>query len=307
MKVLVLCGGDSSEYEISIKSARNIVEYIDNLEIWYIKNHTFYKVCGKFNDDYQKNSFPVENLNDIKNFDIVFPLFHGKYGEDGCIQGLLEMLNVPYVGCGVLSSSICSDKGIFKLIMDSLGIPTVPYKIYTDYPNDIIEFPVMVKPCNGGSSIGITKVDKLDELKKACDLAFTYDSRIIVEKWIKARELECSILEQNGNIIVSSIGEIKGNGFYDYDSKYVNDTEVVIPANISIENIELIKEYAYKIFKELNCKDISRIDFFLSDKVYINEINTMPGFNDISMYPKLLNYDGYSTQEIVDILIKKTQ
>lgn len=304
MKVLVLCGGDSSEYDISLNSARNIIKYIDNPEIWYIKNHTFYKVCGNLDEKYEENSLPVDNLNELKNFDIVFPVFHGKYGEDGCIQGLLEILNIPYVGCDVLSSAICMDKGVFKIIMDGLGIPNVPYKIYTTYPTDIKEYPIMVKPCNGGSSIGISKVNSESELKEACDVAFKYDKRIIVEKWIDARELECSILEEDNNLIISPVGEIKSKDFYDYNSKYVNDTELVIPANLSIENILKIQEYSLKIFKELGCKGLSRIDFFLSDKVYINEVNTMPGFTDISMYPKLLNYSGYTNKEIIDILLK---
>ncbi len=305
MKVLVLCGGDSSEHQISLNSARNIIKYLDNYDVWYIKNHKFYKTCGILDSDDLKNSLVVEKLDDIYNYDIVLPILHGKYGEDGCIQGFLETLNIPYVGCNVLSSSICMDKGIFKTIMDGFKIPVVPYKIYTSYPSDIVSFPVMVKPCNGGSSIGISKVNNAYELKKACDLAFKYDKRIIVEKWIDARELECAVLESD-EIIVSSIGEVKSNGFYDYDSKYEHETELIIPANITLKEIDIIKDYARTLFKVLDCHGLARIDFFLGDRVYVNEINTLPGFNDISMFSKLLNYDGYSTKEIIDILIKKS-
>ena len=305
MKVLVLCGGDSSEHQISLNSARNIIKYLDNYDVWYIKNHKFYKTCGILDNDDLKNSLIVENLNDIYNYDIVFPVLHGKYGEDGCVQGFLETLNIPYVGCNVLSSSICMDKGIFKILMDGLNIPVVPYKIYTEYPSDIKDFPVMVKPCNGGSSIGISKVNNQNELKKACDLAFQYDRRIIVEKWITTRELECAVLESD-EIIVSSIGEIKSDGFYDYNSKYVKDTKLIIPANITLKEIDTIKDYAGKLFKALDCHGLARIDFFLVDKIYVNEINTLPGFNNISMFSKLLNYDGYSTKEIIEILTKKS-
>ena len=305
MKVLVLCGGDSSEHQISLNSARNIIKYLDNYDVWYIKNHKFYKTCGILDSNDLKNSLVVEKLDDIYNYDIVLPILHGKYGEDGCIQGFLETLNIPYVGCNVLSSSICMDKGTFKTIMDGLKIPVVPYKIYTSCPSDIVSFPVMVKPCNGGSSIGISKVNNAYELKKACDLAFKYDKRIIVEKWIDARELECAVLESD-EIIVSSIGEVKSNGFYDYNSKYEHETELVIPANITLKEIDLIKDYARTLFNALDCHGLARIDFFLGDRVYVNEINTLPGFNDISMFSKLLNYDGYSTKEIIDILIKKS-
>ena len=305
MKVLVLCGGDSSEHQISINSARNIIKYLDNYDVWCIKNHKFYKTCGILDKDDLENSIVVENINEVYNYDLVFPVLHGKYGEDGCIQGFLETLDIPYVGCGVLSSSTGMDKGIFKTIMDGLDIPVVPYKIYTEYPKDVKDFPVMVKPCNGGSSIGISKINNIDELKKACDLAFKYDKRIIVEKWIDARELECAVLENEEDIIVSSIGEVKSAGFYDYESKYQKETELIIPANITLDQIAMIKKYAYQIFTFLDCHSLARIDFFLADKIYINEINTLPGFNDISMFSKLLNYDGYDNQKIISILTKK--
>ena len=305
MRILVLCGGDSSEHQISINSARNIIKYLDNYDVWCIKNHKFYKTCGILDKDDLENSIVVENINEVYNYDLVFPVLHGKYGEDGCIQGFLETLDIPYVGCGVLSSSTGMDKGIFKTIMDGLDIPVVPYKIYTEYPNDVKDFPVMVKPCNGGSSIGISKINNVDELKKACDLAFQYDKRIIVEKWITTRELECAVLESD-EIIVSSIGEIKSDGFYDYNSKYVKDTKLIIPANITLKEIDTIKDYAGKLFKALDCHGLARIDFFLADKIYVNEINTLPGFNNISMFSKLLNYDGYSTKEIIEILTKKS-
>ena len=234
MKTLILCGGDSSEYEISINSAKNIIKYVENYEIWILKGHKFYKNFDNLETIVFDNNFVVENLCEIKNFDKVFPIFHGKFGEDGCIQGLCEIMNVPYVGCNVLSSAICSDKGIFKNLMRGLNIPVVPYKIYTEYKEEEHEYPVMVKPCNGGSSIGITKVNNKNELKLAFDEAFKYDKRIIVEKWIDARELECSVLEKNDEIIISSIGEIKSKGFYDYESKYLNNTEQIIPAELNI-------------------------------------------------------------------------
>ena len=324
-KILILFGGSSSEHNISCKSAKSVIENIDQNKFDYKMvgidfNHNWYQFCddlsylenGKWKD---ANILKIDNIiSYLKEFDVVFPVMHGIYGEDGTLQGLLEYFHIPFVGCGTLASAIGMDKAISKQFFESLQIPQVPY-IVIDHATKVqtilnhITFPVIVKPSNGGSSIGINKASNKKELVKAIQEAKKYDSKIIVEQFIVCRELECAVLEKDNNIICSRPGEIKSaNEFYDYEAKYVNQNSyTAIPDDLDNSTISAIQKYAKKIFLNLGCKGLSRIDFFYEEKtkhIYINEINTLPGFTTISMYPKLIEHEHISYSELITILIE---
>ena len=322
-KVLLLFGGNSEEHFVSCKSAKAILENIDISKFtitsvgiskdnnWYIFNDKL-----EFLEDgswlkYSLNN-KVENIIDfIKSFDVVFPIIHGANGEDGKLQGMLDLFNIKYVGCKTMASSIGMDKELSKIVFNSAAIPQIPYlTVYEDYNIDDItstlELPLIIKPANGGSSIGINKATNKNDLEKSIKEALKYDKKVIVEKFIKGRELECSIIEDNGNLYASSIGEIiPYNDFYDYESKYSLHSKTCIAYDLDDNVIKKIKEYAIKAFKLLGAKSFSRVDFFLVDNnIFLNEINTLPGFTPISMYPKLLINDGYRFKDIITILLE---
>ena len=250
----------------------------------------------------------------LKEQDVIFPLIHGNIGEDGKLQGLFETFDIKYVGSNTISSALAMDKAFCKIILDKYNIKQVPYVILNKKTKikeitSKLNYPVIVKPANGGSSIGISIAHNARELVKALSNAFKYDKKVVVEKFVKARELEVGVIENNG-IICSSIGEIKSQGFYDFDSKYIKDTEVIVNADLKKETKLKIKEYAREIFKILECSGFARVDFLydeINEELYFNEINTIPGFTDISMFPKLFINDGYSYSEIIDILIKNAK
>lgn len=319
-KVLILFGGNSCEHYISCKSAKSIIENIN-------KKLFNFEVCGidfdgnwyKFNDDLSLlengtwksgNVFLIDNIiNYLKRFDVIFPITHGNNGEDGKLQGMLDLFNIKYVGSKTSASVIGFDKSLSKIFFDYIGIPQVPYLVVQEYDSSIIkkiDFPMIVKPSCGGSSIGISKVNNKKELNHAIKLAKKYDDNVIVEKFINARELECAIIGTD-DIICSFPGEIKScNDFYDYDAKYVKNSDVMIAENLPNWVIEKIKEYSSKIFFRLGCKDYSRIDFFYdedNEKIYVNEINTIPGFTNISMYPTLMENENISYVDLISILI----
>lgn len=260
------------------------------------------------------NILEIDNIiNYLRKFDVVFPVMHGTNAEDGKMQGFLDLFNIKYVGCKTLSSALLMDKAITKLILKSLDIPSVPFKVIKDNYEicDLIEnikFPMIVKPSNGGSSIGISKVNNKKELIKAIKLAKKYDDKLLVEKFINARELEVAVLKDNKNIICSNPGEIKSaNEFYDYDAKYDNkDSYTLIPNDLPEDILKKIKEYSLRLFKSLDCSGLSRIDFFYDEEnnaLYLNEANTMPGFTTISMYPKLIESIGIEYKDLISILI----
>ncbi len=307
-KIGLIYGGKSFEHDVSIKSKNSVINNInkkyDVSEIYVDKDGNWYK-DGKL----------LENIIEyLKELDIVFPLIHGNIGEDGKLQGLLETFNIKYVGSNTISSALAMDKGFCKTILDKYNIKQVPYIIVNKKSKikEIIEkftFPVIIKPANGGSSIGISVANNTNELIKALSNAFKYDKKVIVEEFIKARELEVGIITNNG-IITSSVGEIKSNGFYDYEAKYIKNTEVIVDTNLKKEIILKIKETARNVFKILECNDFARCDFLYdetNDELYFNEINTIPGFTEISMFPKLFIHDGYTYTEILDILIKSAK
>ena len=323
-KVLILFGGNSSEHYISCKSCVSVLKNIDRKKydievagisknnIWYkFSDDLFYLEDGSWKDS---NILEIDNIiNYLRKFDVVFPVMHGTNAEDGRMQGFLDLFDIKYVGCKTLSSALLMDKAITKLILKSLDIPSVPFKVIKDNYEicDLIEnikFPMIVKPSNGGSSIGISKVNNKKELIKAIKLAKKYDVKLLVEKFINARELEVAVLKDNKNIICSNPGEIKSaNEFYDYDAKYDNkDTYTIIPNDLPEDILKKIKEYSLRLFKSLDCFGLSRIDFFYDEEnnaLYLNEANTMPGFTTISMYPKLFESIGIEYKDLISILI----
>lgn len=254
--------------------------------------------------------------------DVVFPVLHGCNGEDGTIQGLFELAGIPYVGCGVLGSAVGMDKAYTKIIFEKEGLPQGDYLAFSRkqiyYQNDEVvkevegklTYPCFVKPSNAGSSVGVNKASNREELIRALDIAAKNDRRILVEEFINGREIECAVLG-NDNPIVSTVGEVVPcNDFYDYEAKYQvgDDSKVIIPAqNLPEETVQKIREYAVRAFKCLDCAGLSRIDFFVhkvTGEIYINEINTLPGFTKISMYPKLWAESGIPYSELIDKLIE---
>lgn len=302
-KVLLIYGGTSSEHEVSCISAQSIINNIDTKK--YILE------CVKItqNNKWVHNDKEITNIIEfIKEFDVIFPITHGTNGEDGKLQGMLDLFNIKYVGSKWGSSYICMDKARTKEILNYYKIPQVPFEIYEKGKNITIPFPVIVKPANGGSSIGIQVAYNKKELRKAIKEAYKYDNKIIVEKFIDAQELECAVLEDK-KLIISEVGEIvSANSFYDYEAKYENkESKTLIPANIDLNTKNKIKEYAENIFKILDLKGLARIDFFYDKqykKIYLNEINTLPGFTEISMFPKLIMNEGLTYKEIITKLIE---
>ena len=323
--VLILFGGNSFEHEVSCMSAKSILENIDTQKFrittvgitkgneWFIYRGILENILDWQKEDNEKISNIIEF---IKKFDVVFPVLHGANGEDGRLQGMLDLFNIPYVGCKTLASAVSMDKIFSKYIFSYLGIPQVPFvEITNDLSlKDVVKelgFPMMVKPSNGGSSIGINKVTNKKELKKAISEAKKYDHKVLVEKFIVGRELECAVIEDK-RIKISSVGEIKpANEFYDYNAKYENDKSyTIIPADISYEVEEQIKNYAKKAFLGINASSLSRVDFLYDEnanEIYLNEINTLPGFTTISMYPQLFINNGYTYQEIITSLINNVK
>lgn len=325
-QVVLLFGGTSNEHDVSIMSAKEVNEAIDrklfDVTLCYIsKDGKWYKFNGDFDSLKKTNSLLLNEDNEIFNiirylkyFDVVFPIMHGKNGEDGRLQGMLELFDIPYVGSNMTASSLGIDKELSKIIFDNANIPQLPY--ITIHTNDYIledvytkfDFPIIIKPANGGSSIGINVTHNIKELQEAIIEASKYDNKLIAEPFIKAQELECAVLENNG-IIASRIGEIlSANEFYDWNAKYENDnSKTIIPANIDEKISSKIQKYAKTAFKTIGASGLARIDFFYSketDQIYLNEINTLPGFTKISMYPKLIEDIGINYSDLITTLIQ---
>ena len=340
LKVAVIFGGMSTEKEISILSANSILDNLnrrkyDIFPLFMEDGNTWYRYRKtkdvKLGDKLILDGKIEDITSYLKKLDVVIPVLHGLYGEDGTVQGLLEILKVPYVGCKVLASSIGMDKVYTKIIFEKAGLKQAPSVyvrknkdkyIYIDKEfneqnlsldeiakkaSKWLKFPMFVKPSNSGSSVGITKVENEEGLKNAIEYAGKFDSKIIVEQGIFGREVGCAVLG-NEDVIASCVGEVKSaDEFYSYDAKYKNqESKVEIPAKISEEKSIEIRKNAIKAFKAIDGKGLSRVDFFIendTEDVYINEINTMPGFTSISMYPKLFNEAGISTENLLDKLI----
>ncbi len=302
MRVGVIFGGKSVEHEVSVVSARNIIKALDKEK---------YKVIPIYIERTGNSRLDRKIFNKI---DVVFPVIHGAYGEDGTLQGLLKFSGLPFVGAGVLGSAIGMDKDISKRLLKQAGIAVADF--ITIYSEERISYKqaskklgpvVFVKPANSGSSVGINKAKNEKEFKKAVSKAFKYDSKIIIEQAINGREIECSVLG-NEAPRASIPGEIipKG-GFYSYEAKYIDKdgAGLEIPAKLSKTAVKKIQQTAINAFKILNCEGMARVDFFLkkSGDLLVNEINTIPGFTSISMYPKLWEASGISLSKLLDKLI----
>ena len=345
LKLGVVFGGMSTENEVSRVSGKYVLKNLDEskYEIYPIfidKTGEWFEYKGKY-DDLQMGKEPqnikkIENIiNYIKRLEVIFPVLHGLYGEDGTIQGLFELAKVPYVGCKVLSSSLGMDKVYTKIVLEKAGINQAKscyVRRYNDkfiYINDKfdeetlglkelsetietkLKYPMFVKPSNSGSSVGISKAVNKDQLQNAIQEAGKFDNKILIEQGINGREIECAVIG-NEEVIAGEVGEIKSaDEFYSYDAKYNNaQSKTLIPADISEEQKDEIKKIAVKAFKAIDGKGLSRVDFFVeheTGKIYLNEINTMPGFTQISMYPKLMEAYGMPYKKILDNLIELAQ
>lgn len=342
LNLSILCGGQSAEHEISILSASNIVTALDkhkyNITIIYISRdgrwfltddiETFLaqggpqhlvKIgrCDAIAISLGQKYHSWVSLNDSgKRYEVdcVFPVLHGTLGEDGAPQGLLEMMNIPYVGANVIGSALCMQKHMAKQLLRAAGLPVVDWQIIQR--NERVSFDdivaklghtLFIKPMSMGSSVGISKVRTEHEFQDALQHAFLYDNHVIIETYISGRELECSVLG-NENPVASLPGEIiTSHDFYSYDAKYLdpNGAQIITPADLPDRIIETIQHYAIAAFQVLHCAGMARVDFFMQDeKIIINELNTIPGFTDISMYLKNWEVSGLSQVQLLDNLIQ---
>ena len=332
LNIGLLYGGKSTEHEVSMRSAESILTVLDtdkyNIILIHIsKDGEWLYAAG--NDkivDLSENTaakkltvHPSRQLSglpeDLK-LDIVMPVLHGTFGEDGTVQGLLELAEIPYVGCNVRSSAVCMDKDMTKRLLKLEGISVAESVLFKHHEKDDVNFvevekklglPMFVKPVNQGSSVGVSKVTDEDSFKEALALAFNYDTKVIVESALVGREVEVSVLG-NSNPFVSVPGEIiPDDGFYSYESKYTdeNGAALEIPAKVDQETIKNLQDVALKTFEILDCEGMARVDMFLCEdgRIFVNEVNTFPGFTSISMYPKLLEASGVGYAELVDRLI----
>ncbi len=346
LSVCVLFGGISPEHEVSLRSAEFVLNSLDPEKFnvfpvgitkngdWILYTGTDYSLLptGEWRD-YPENRraaiSPVRGQG-LLSFegdcvvrewiDVVFPVLHGENGEDGAMQGLLQMAGIPYVGPHVAASAVAMDKTLTKLVVDQAGIRQAAWMLVrntdvdsrVDWVMDQVEkkfsYPVFVKPAGTGSSVGVSKASSRDSLKDALLKAGTYDTKILVEEFISGREVEVAVMG-NESPVASICGEIdSGSEFYDYDAKYVTDTSVAyIPARISEDVSEQVRDAAVRIYSAVGCQGLSRVDFFVTyagDEVVFNEINTLPGFTSISMFPKLFAASGIPAQQLVEELLK---
>lgn len=360
MNIALIYGGRSGEHEISLISAASIARGIDKKNTvtligitkdgtWFLQNESEYNRICKDKDASLKIEESDENKiyvvpggknkafrtkNGFLDIDVVFPALHGTYGEDGTIQGLLDMADIPYIGCSTMASALTMDKEKTKQILKSSEIPVVPYICIKrcDLNNsqrydeifqrciDELGFPLFIKPCCAGSSNGANKAENAKEFSFYLMEAFTWDDKVLVEKSINAREIECSVTGNsttaNPNCEAETVrayipGEIlPTHTFYDFDAKY-NDPDgakLLIPADISTDLIETVRSTAVRAYKALDCSGLSRIDFFIdrdTGELYLNEINTLPGFTSISMFPKMCEKAGLKFAELINLLIEE--
>jgi D-alanine-D-alanine ligase len=355
-RVAVLFGGRSGEHEVSLMSAASVIKAMDKTKYevipigitkdgrWLaggdplaimtdgqarldLPNPTQHVVQGSLIPEPGRNELLKVGQQDhgvaaeLGVIDVVFPVLHGTYGEDGAIQGLLELADIPYVGAGVAGSAVGMDKALMKAVFRDAGLPMLDYVVVMRWELDAdvqscvakveerLSYPCFVKPANLGSSVGISKVRNRQELIPAFRLAALYDRKLVVEKGAQnVREVEISVLGNN-QPKVSQLGEIiPANEFYDYDAKYKDDrSQLIIPARVSRECAQRVGELALKAFKACDCAGLARVDFFVdkaSEEIWLNEINTMPGFTRISMYPKLWEVSGIPYSQLIDQLIQ---
>ncbi|MCJ7691777.1 MAG: D-alanine--D-alanine ligase [Clostridiaceae bacterium] len=332
-KIAVLFGGQSTEHEVSRSSATSVLKNIDRskYEIYPIgitKEGLWFKYTGNLDNiesgEWEKDeAYKISEGQNIifnKEVDVVFPVMHGLFGEDGTIQGMCKIFNIPCVGPGVMASAICMDKIYTKYLLENFNIKQADYVVinshqYAENKDIFVEkiekrlgYDVFIKPSNGGSSVGITKAHNKEELIIGLEEALKYDRKVLVEKAINAREIEVSVLG-NDYPEASIPGEVvPAKEFYDYEAKYKSEaSKLLIPAALCEAKLESIREQAIKIYKILDCAGMARVDFLVdkqTEDVYLNEVNTIPGFTKISMYPKMWDASGKNFGTLIDELIK---
>lgn len=343
----VLFGGVSPEHDVSLRSAESVLSHLDPekydiFPVGITNQGKWFLYCGKDFSQLPDESWmnclanrpaaisPIRGQGLLifegdtvvrKRIDVVFPILHGENGEDGSIQGLLELAGIPYVGCHVAASAACMDKCMTKLIAGNAGVRQADWELVTREqleatPDRVIDrvesrfrYPVFVKPAGTGSSVGVSKARDRVSLVRALEDAVRYDRKVLVEEFIHGREVEVAVLG-NETPVASVCGEIdSGADFYDYEAKYITDTSTLyIPARVSDQTSEKLRDTAIKVYKALGCRGLSRVDFFVTyenEQVIFNEINTMPGFTSISMYPKLFEASGLTYNHLLDQLISQ--
>ena len=346
IKLGVIFGGKSTEHDVSVTSGTSVIKNLSKEKyeinpIYISKEGTWYKYTKDTNVidilEIGENPKELEKITNIveelQKLDVVFPVLHGLYGEDGTVQGMLELLNIPYVGCKVLASSICMNKIYTKMVLEkaqikqakaviinkslagkiiyideSLNHQEKDEKEICDIVNKKLGYPVFIKPSNSGSSVGVNKAKNGEELIRYIDEAAEFDKEILIEEAINGNEIECAVLG-NEEVKASCVGQVlSADEFYDYESKYKNaESKTIIPAEIEESISEKIRETAVKAFKAVGGTGLARVDFFVdknTSKIYLNEINTMPGFTNISMYPKLWENVGLKYENLLDELIQ---
>ena len=295
-KIAVLCGGMSSEREISLRSGKNCLAALHRL--------------GYSNAQIVDVSENI--MNDLNGYEFAYNTLHGKFGEDGCIQGVLEILKIPYTGCGVMSSAICMNKEYTKRVMSTTGLPLITsvYLLEDEDPVEKVQdlnYPLMIKPVSEGSSFGMSKVSNKEELIAAVENARKYNSEILIEEYLVGIAATVGVLEKDGKPFATEILELRPkNEWYDYEAKYTKGmTEFILPAELSPEMTEKVKTYAVKAFKVCGCSGVSRVDFLIVDNIpYILEINTNPGMTDTSDLPAQAAACGISYDELVEMILK---
>ena len=346
MCVVLLFGGMSSEHEVSRVSVGNFVNNIDRekyevLTVGITKEGRwlYTEAHGRPDGRWQLGRAgrqhglrhqsgprrprhdPVHPSGQVEKLhvDVVIPVLHGLWGEDGTVQGLLELAGIPYVGCGVLASAVCMDKAVANALFEANGVPHTRWlaadrwEIESDLEGVCegvekkLGWPVFVKPANAGSSVGISKVSSRDELKKAIDLALENDRKVVFEAFVDGQEVECAVIGSDPAVATRPGEILAGAEFYTYDDKYKNGvSQTVIPAHLPEAKLDEVKTYAAMAYTALNCEGLARCDFFVekgTGRVLINEINTFPGFTSISMYPKLMEHEGLPVPQLIDRLI----
>jgi D-alanine-D-alanine ligase len=345
LRVGIIFGGKSTEHEVSLQSAKNIVDAIDRQRFdvtllgidkqgrWHCYDEHNYlqhaedpaqialsaseKQLALAPGQQQHQLIECATSQPLPALDVIFPIVHGTLGEDGSLQGLLRMVDLPFVGSGVLGSAVSMDKDVTKRLLRDAGLAVAPFVTLTRHSREQSSFaevsgklglPLFIKPANQGSSVGVSKVTNQAQWDAALAMAFDYDHKVLVESAIKGREIECAILG-NGQPQASLCGEVVlQDEFYSYDTKYINEqgASVVVPASISAEIHQRIGNIALQAFQALDCRGLARVDVFLTENqdVIINEVNTLPGFTNISMYPKLWAASGVNYQQLITRLIE---
>jgi D-alanine-D-alanine ligase len=318
LRVAIICGGKSSEHEISCISANGILNAINRNKFEPVLIGITKSALPTVPESGIEVSITSQGLfSGGKNLaiDVVFPILHGTYGEDGTIQGLFEMIGLRYVGSGVLASAVSMDKSYAKPIFAAAGLKVAPGTVVTSANFELpsaLKYPLFVKPARSGSSRGTTKVKQSSDLKAAVEVALAFDSKVIIEQAVDGKEIECAVLQSEGKTIVSPVGEIVISSkyeFYDFQAKYLDDSMQLVFPELPAGVEEKIQSAALTAFNAAGCEGLARVDFFYSASgdVVINEINTMPGFTPLSVYPKLIEKSGINYQGLITTLIQTAQ